>query len=337
MTRNGVGRTAMIDDGVSVYANVAEVTGGFFDVLGVQPVLGRALSPADDKEGAENVIVLSGGFWQRRYGASREVIGRRVTLDEQSFRIVGVMPADLDYPTGVEVWRTTSSVPTDGPFGDAARREVNLIARLRPGVTIEQATSEIVALSERLEADAPANAIRGLVPVVRPFADVVVGDVRTPMLALFGAVGLVLLIASANVANLLLMRAEARRGELALRAALGAGRGRILSQVLVESLVLAVLGRCCGRCNHLVEPPGADHRGAGRAAARGIGPHRRDGCRVLDWCRPGDGAARGSCAGAPVDADRPGVAAASRRQWEHPRHAASADAGCSSSPRLPWP
>src|SRR6185503_17125265 len=83
VTRNGVGRTVVIDDGVSAYANVAEVTGGFFDVLGVQPVLGRALSPADDKEGAENVIVLSNRLWQRRYGASREVIGHRVTLDDQ--------------------------------------------------------------------------------------------------------------------------------------------------------------------------------------------------------------------------------------------------------------
>lgn len=239
VTRNGVGRSVMVDRGVSSYADVALVTGGFFDVLGVRPLLGRALTRDDDKDGAEGVIVLSSGLWRRRYGASHGILGRRVSLDEQPFTIVGVMPPDLDYPAGVEVWRTTSSVPMTGPFGDAARREVNLIARLRHGTTIDQATSEIRALSERLDAQAPPGVIRGLTPVVRSFADAVVGDIRTPIYALCTAVAVVLLIASANVANLLLMRGEARRRELAVRLALGAARGRIVRQVLAESLVLA--------------------------------------------------------------------------------------------------
>ena len=108
VTRNGVQRSVVTDNGVSTYANVALVTGGFFDVLGVQPILGRTLTLADEKDGAENVIVITSGFWQRRYGASREVVGRPLIVGEQPFRIVGVMPSDLDYPSGVEIWRTTS-------------------------------------------------------------------------------------------------------------------------------------------------------------------------------------------------------------------------------------
>jgi predicted permease len=240
VARHGVGRSVVVENGISSYVNDALVTGSFFGVLGVRPLLGRSLAPADDVEGAENVLVISHGLWQRRYAGSREAVGRRVMLSEQPFTIVGVMPPDIDYPSGVEVWRTTRSVPTTGPFGDAARREINLVGRLRPGVTIEQVTSELTALTERLDAIAPPDAPQNLRPVVRDFEDAVVGDVRTALVALSGAVGLVLLLASANAANLLLMRGEARREELAVRAALGAGRGRIVRQLLVESLMLAL-------------------------------------------------------------------------------------------------
>jgi putative ABC transport system permease protein len=247
VARNGVARSVLTDGGVSSYTNVALVTGGFFDVLGVQPHLGRGLTPADEKDGAEPVVVISHGLWQRHYGGGRDVIGRRVTLAEQPFTIIGVMPPDLDYPSGVEIWRLTSSLPTTGAFGDAARREVNLIGRVRPGVTIEQATSELTAINQRLAIEAPTNYIRsGLGLVVSPFTDIVIGDARGTMLALFVAVGVVLLIASANVANLLLMRGEARRGELALRVALGAGRARIVRQVLAESFILSVIAGIAG-------------------------------------------------------------------------------------------
>ena len=130
-------------------------------------------------------------------------------------------------------------MPAGGVFGDAAHYEIDLIARLRPGVTIDQAASELATIAKRLEANAPPDHPRGLVPVVRSFEDVIVGDVRPAMLALFGAVALVLLIAAANVANLLLLRGEVRSRELAVRAALGAARGRILSLLFAESLTLA--------------------------------------------------------------------------------------------------
>jgi putative ABC transport system permease protein len=242
---NGVGH-GVISDGASGDVKAALVTGGFFDVLGVEPILGRPLTRADDVEGAERVVVISYGLWQRRYGGSRDVIGRRITLSEERFAVVGVMPRDLDYPSGVEAWRTTHSVGAGGPFGDAARREVDLLARLRPGVTIDQARAELNALTRQFEAATSATRTAVLVPVVRTFEEVVVGDVRSSMIALMAAVALVLLIASANVANLLLLRGEGRRRELGLRQALGASRGRIVRYVLAESLVLTLLAAGVG-------------------------------------------------------------------------------------------
>ena len=247
VTRNGVWRAVVSDGGTSSYASVGLITGGFFEVLGAQALLGRRFTLGDDREGAEPVAVISHGYWRRHFGGVPDVIGRRITVNEQPSVIVGVMPSDLDYPRGVEIWRTTRSIPTDGAFGIAAQREVNLIGRLRPGVTVEQASSELAALDQRLATSAPTDSLRrGFNIVVHPFAEVVIGNVRRTMIALFVAVALVLLIASANVANLLLMRGESRRGELALRAALGAGRGRIAGQVFAESLVLSVIAGIAG-------------------------------------------------------------------------------------------
>ncbi|HSD66015.1 MAG TPA: ABC transporter permease [Vicinamibacteria bacterium] len=227
----------------------AAVTGDFFRVVGGNPVLGRALAPSDDVIGAENVLVITHRLWQRRYGGAPDVIGRRLTVSERPFTIVGVMPPDFECPLGVEAWMTlaaSASTVANPAFREGVLRDVDLVARLRPGATVEQAESELERLTPGLEAEAPPGAPRGLRPVVRRYEDAVVGDVRPALLRLFGAVGLVLLIASANAANLLILRGESRRSELALRVALGAGRGRLVRQMLAESLLVALAGGAVG-------------------------------------------------------------------------------------------
>ncbi|MBY0497296.1 MAG: ABC transporter permease [Cyanobacteria bacterium] len=128
---------------------------------------------------------MSHGYWRRHFGGVPDVIGRRITVNEQPSVIVGVIASDLDCPRGVEIWTTTRSIPADGAFGIAAQREVNLIGRLRPGVTVEQASSELAALDQRLATSAPNDSLRrGFNVVVHPFAEVVIGDVRRTMIAL---------------------------------------------------------------------------------------------------------------------------------------------------------
>ncbi len=240
---NGGGPEVLIEDGGATEVRGALVTGHFFDVLGVTPVLGRTLRPTDDLDGAEPVVVIGERLWRARYASSPAVLGRRVSLGEQRFTIVGVIPEDLDYPAGVELWRTTHTVPTDGPFGDAARREIDLVARLSSGTTMAEATGALQAVLLQDEAD---RDIRGSVVNVRRFGDAVTGAARRPLLALLATVALVLLVACANVANLQLMRMESRRGEFAVRAALGAGRSRLVQHVALEMLLLGAAATAIG-------------------------------------------------------------------------------------------
>jgi putative ABC transport system permease protein len=240
---NGAFDAEWLADGTTITARTAVVMGEFFHTAGVAPLLGRVLTRDDDRAGAEGAVVLSYAVWQRLFGGSPGVVGRSLTVRNHPFTIRGVMPDDFEYPRGAEIWTTLSALAATEPneaFRAGLVRDVELLARLRHGVTYEQASSELSILMTRLDAQTSAGVGHGFRPVIRSYKEVVVGDVDSALVVLFAAVGLLLVIASANVANLLLMRGEARQSELVIRAALGASRARLIRQLLTESLVVAL-------------------------------------------------------------------------------------------------
>ncbi|HKB64556.1 MAG TPA: ABC transporter permease [Pyrinomonadaceae bacterium] len=246
----------LTSDGEPDRIDGATITSDLMSVLGVSAQLGRTFQADDDEHQDRNVVLISDGLWKRRFGADRNVIGHSITIDETPHIIVGVMGRGFQFPSHSDLWvlgRNRGAVPmslisqvtTTDWVHERDAHFIRVIGRLKPGVTISQAQSDIAAITRRLEQDFPkSNA--GLGSNVVPLHTQVVGDVRSMLFILLGAVGFVLLIACTNVGNLMLARATQRDREIAIRAAVGASRLRLIRQLLTESLLLSIVGGLAG-------------------------------------------------------------------------------------------
>jgi len=246
----------LTSDGEPDRIDGATITSNLMSVLGASAQLGRTFQPDDDDHQDRNLVLISEGLWRRRFGADPNVIGRNITIDETPHTVVGVMSRGFQYPSRSELWvlgrnrgavpmSLISQVPTNDWVHERDAHFITVIGRLRPGATLSQAQSDIAGITRRMEQDFPqTNA--GLGSNVVPLHTQVVGDVRGMLFILLGAVGFVLLIACTNVANLLLARAGQRDREIAIRAAVGATRRRLIRQLLTESVLLSVVGGLAG-------------------------------------------------------------------------------------------
>jgi len=225
------------------------ITPDFFSILGVHPVIGRDFSSSDDKVGAAPVVLISEGFWKRKFGSAPDILGKTLTLDGRGFTVTGVIPTAFDLTLGsfnpsdlyVPVVQWTNNLL----FDRGAGLGFHGIARMKPGVTIDQATQDMAEVTRNLAAAYP-NVDKGIGASLIPLRQSVLGRVQTFLLVLFAAVGFVLLIACVNIANLLLARSASRSREFAVRTALGAAKSRLIRQLLTESVLLGIIGGALG-------------------------------------------------------------------------------------------
>lgn len=234
----------LIGNGEPERISCAQVTASLFPTLGVQPLLGRTFLPEEDRPGQDQVAIVSEGFWQRRYGRDASLLGSTIQLNDKNYTVVGVMPASFRFPGEFEIWLPLALDPIRETQGDFFSL-VEIIGRLKPDVMVQQAQTELNLISQQA-----STQLKDPVPVssleIHPLHQQLVVGVRLTLLVLWGAVALVMLLACANVANLMLARTVARRRELAIRAAVGARRWQLVRQLLGESLLLGILGGAFG-------------------------------------------------------------------------------------------
>src|SRR6266704_5432369 len=219
------------------------VASDFFPLLRVKPLLGRTFTPDEDRPGEGHVVVLGYNFWRDHFASDRNIVGRSVAIDGETYSIIGVMPETFRFPSWAKLW-----VPlawTSETRAVRGNHNYGVIARLKKNVDMRQAQSELSAISSRLEQLYPEDD-RGWGAIILPFREQLVGDVRPALLVLLGAVAFVLLIACANVANLVLAKTLARKKEIAIRTSLGASRATVLRQILAETLILSISGATLG-------------------------------------------------------------------------------------------